>query len=509
MSEALLVEPPLQELLRPTVTPEMGFQSYSVLGGEKAQRTSQKNAFLAGSSCLPQLDYPELFSTNFDGMIRSLDDILDRSGEAVSPEAHDAIWNSTAYRMAELHLMKSYKQILINRTLLPRTRFQQLVLHTQDQNEQLYGRPEQSVDQAIHAEIWTQIHTKEFEGDIAATLLADITHGTELIIDDHHVLVPPFEQGGEVRLPEIPSELLKVLKDLMYEKNGDLYQMIQEYWDKEISDRPEDTRYFTNEEVATIFERAVEMRDPEGASGVRVIRNEQSTALSWETPEMAVSVGMMRSYKTNPIASPESMFAKVCHEFVVHGGRAIEGGKSDIPVLGTGLFEEADPGEMTDYLSFEEGLAGFIEHAIDGEQREWVVFDMERTLALSLAYKGLNFRQVSETLWRVRALMQAKNGVPLTQMDVDKARAAAYDSTVRIFRGTPTEMERTKPDGTHIILTYNKDLAYLKGKLQMIEFWSRYKNSSELPEIMDCIFSAKIDPLNHRMLRLARAAKRP
>jgi hypothetical protein len=120
------------------------------------------------------------------------------------------------------------------------------------------------------------------------------------------------------------------------------------------------------------------------------------------------------------------------HEYGVHGARAVSGGKSKLPTLGTGLFTEADEGENVDYLTFEEGLATTCEKIINPKKQKWASLDIEKTIAISLAMKGFDFRQSYEVLWRIRSLTLAKNGLDLEQETIEKAKRNAYASLERV-----------------------------------------------------------------------------
>ncbi len=95
--------------------------------------------------------------------------------------------------------------------------------------------------------------------------------------------------------------------------------------------------------------------------------------------------------------------------------------------------------------------------------------------------------------------MLAKDGQQTTEDAIETAKRNTYMTCERIFRGTPTQMTRILEDGTKRILTYNKDLAYLSGKIIASHF---IETASD--EDFDLSFTAKIDPTNHRQLELAK-----
>lgn len=489
---------PLAEILNPRVTPEMGFQSYESIAGDGDIREQQKAAFLAGEILNPITDYPKLNVQELQQGIRKLNEILSIANDQSDPEVRSAVWDSAAYRMAEMYWLLSCEKIINTYHQHSDEEIDLMVTRTQELNEQLYGRPETDISDSVVSEVWSQIDTKEFSGD-AAKIKQELESGTIVDITGQKIVVEALQRTGNERLPQFPKEMLAVLKEKLYTDNQDIVDLIQDYWENYVQQRPETERELTPRDMFSIFKTVHASRDPENKSGVDVILDPSATVLSWETPLMAVKIGGRRP----TIDDPTTALAKVFHEYVVHGGRSVNGSQTNLPVLGSGLFTEADPGEMSDYLTFEEGFAGMCEVAISNEKIEWKPVDIEKPLALALAYEGRDFRQTYEILWRARVLMVAKSGVEPSSDTIDKAKRNSYESALRVFRGTPTEMPRRNANGEPRILTYNKDLAYLKGKLQVVEFWKRYGAD---PEMLDLVFKAKFDPMNRRQLAIVKKA---
>ncbi|MFS8117957.1 MAG: hypothetical protein ACMG55_05630, partial [Microcoleus sp.] len=288
------------------------------------------------------------------------------------------------------------------------------------------------------------------------------------------IKIDALQRTESGKLARIPQELLTALKEKLYADNADIVDLVQSYWDDIIQKRPEGKRVFMPDDMFNVFTSVHALRDPENKSGVDVVMDPSATALSWETKLMAVKIAGRRS----PISNPTEMLGKVLHEYIVHGGRSISGSQTDLPVLGTGLFTEA---------------------AISEENESWEPLSTEKPLAIAFAYEGRDFRQTYETLWRTRVLMLAKSSKEPSVDMIARAQRNSYGSAVRVFRGTPTELPRQSEDGSPRVLTYNKDLAYLKGKLQVIELWKRYGDD---PEMLDLVFKAKFDPLNKRQLAI-------
>ncbi len=493
MSEKLKPNIDLKEILNPRNTPELGFQSYEMLGGDKKVRESQRDLFLAGGTENPTLDYPKLDEQKLNAGIANLERILSLADTLPEPQ-RSAVWDSAAYRMAEMYWLKSIININTAYQDGNLENIEELIKESQKLNEELYGSPSETEEKQILGEIFSQILSKDLS-ESNQLILKEIISGFEVIIGEDIVTVPGLELDTGDRLPAISVVALDRLKDKIELEFADILPVIDKYFEDIVSKRPESERVFTPADIYEVFVLAHQIRDPKNESGVQIRFNEDATALSWDTPTMSVIIGGRRA----PISSITEMKAKVVHEYGVHGGRAVFGISTDLPVLGTGIYSESDPDEQADYLTFEEGLASTCEKAIHRKSEKWTSLDVERTLAVALANKGYDFRQVYETLFRLRILMTAKDGQDLSAEFLEKAKRNAYTTCERIFRGTPTSMPRTGKNGNPIVMSFNKDLAYLTGKLIAMDF---IDTASE--QDFDLSFKVKIDPTNQKQLELAK-----
>ena len=488
------IEPSILEILNPHDTPELGFQSYEMLQGNADARAAQMHAFMTDSARNPELDYPRLDTRELQRGINALHDILDISQDQDNHAVRDAVWDSASYRMAEMYWLMSAARLIERAEDVSNPDLDTLARQTQHLNEALYGTPEKEIVKSIRSEIWAQIDAKELHGT-AATIKRELEHGTQVVVEHETVQVPALKRSRSQRLETIPPGFLADLKELLFKENADIVQLVEGYWETVIARRPESKQVFTPEDMLELFTKAHALRDPDNDSGVKVMYDPHATTLSWETPLMAVKVAGKRKNITNK----ETMLAKIFHEYVVHGGRAIQGSRTELPVLGSGLFTEAEPGESSDYLTFEEGLATACELAVTADEHSWDISMLDKYLAISLAYEGQDFRQVYETLWRTKALMDLKDGDDIEEAAIIKAQKSAYTATLRVFRGTPTAMPRRTADGELRIVTFNKDLAYLKGKLLIVEFAKQYGDN---PAMLQLAFRAKSDLLNARQRSL-------
>ena len=284
-------------------------------------------------------------------------------------------------------------------------------------------------------------------------------------------------------LPTFEDEALYWAGEIVMEDYANIEDCVQTFWNNKVEMNGEDWEANPTE-IAEAFEDVLQLIDPEGEAGISIKIDENGKSLAWSTPEMAVKVGKERA----SIKSPEVLFQKILHELVIHGGRAIEGLKSDLPILGTGLYTETDP---SDYLTFEEGFATVLETAISGKKQKWTPAFLSKYIGLNVAEKGGDFRAAYETEWRYRVLMQLKDDQDPSDEFINKQKRLAYNSCIRIYRGTPTNISEDYPEVKPI--TFPKDQAYLKGKLLAIDYLKSLHESDDKSSFRD-IFKAKYDP---------------
>lgn len=491
MSE-LLRQLPLKEVLRPDVTPEMGFQSYEMLSGHTEQRKQQEKDFLSGGLTNPHLDYPNIEADVLHKKIQKLEGILARAHEHPDKVAAGAIWDSASYRMAEMYWLLEAKRLNEFSSNPDSNAFKLSASRYQELNEQLYGTPEKEVSQKAFGEVLAQAEAKDLHpGGVG--LLNELKYGFTYDSAEGKKHIRGINELADGRLPEINRAKLAVLREVLFEDFADIKELVDAYWREVLAQRGpnKDGKIgFDVYDMQNLFLAARDMRDPENEARISVQINPESTQLAWDTPTMSVVIGGQRSV----IEEKDDMFAKIVHEYGKHGLSAVLGLKSSLPVLGTGLYTAADSGERSDYLTFEEGWASLCEIAVNDSPEQWKPVHVSRYIAAVLAYEGADFRESFEINWRARVLMSLKSGEQPTEALIDKEKKQAYISTVRIRRGTPTDLQ------TDQVLTYNKDLAYLHGKLDALRFLDMVGDNKDL--IRSCGYS-KHDPFNKRQKYLA------
>jgi len=482
----------IMEILNPQNTPEMGFESYKMLGGKKETREQLRGDFFKGIIRNPGLDYPRLNEAELDLGIRSLWHVMAMS-EGLEDEIKDTAWNSAAYRAADMYWLKSliYLQEVAQRGT--ETQIQVAAKQHQELNEELFGVPSQEQTEAIIGEVFTQTSEKQLTPS-NQQLYEDLLHGFKVDIDSTDtVTVPPLAIGFRERLPTLSEDGIEKVGEIIKEDFPFILDIVNDYYETVINAKPEEERAFAAKDMFEIF-NLIKSVDTSPISQAKIIMDPDVAPMSWDTERGAVIVGG----RHEPVVDKNKMIGKIFHEYAVHAGRSLKGAQSEFPTLGTGIFTEPDAKNNADYLTFEEGFAYICEMAIKGGQQKWIPKDFEKTLAISLAYKGYDFRQVYETLIRLRVLMLSKNGEDLPDKSQAKAQRDTYRNVERIFRGTPADLARINPDGSLRVLTYNKDLAYLNGAIKAIKFIESADEAA-----IRRAFRGKYDPTNPKQLALA------
>ncbi|MDO4870637.1 MAG: DUF1704 domain-containing protein [Candidatus Saccharibacteria bacterium] len=459
---------------------ELAFQSYEQFNNDADQ---QKASFISGKSYNPSLDYPVFTQPDYlSTEVQNLSLAANQIAEIEPDEFKKDILNNTIqYRLAEIGFVQTLAKIDQLIKTGQSGAVADLAERARDLNEQLYGRPQPELVDAILNQIWNKINAKNLS-DSAQTIYNELKNG--FYFGQHFVAGLPVSKNPQARLPEFDDDpSLAWAGEYILDQNADLEALVRELWEQKVDEFGDDY-VATSLEIKEFFENALRLRDPEGVSGVKVIFDADAEALSWNSAELAVVVGGKRS----PIKNAEEMFTKVLHEFGVHGQRAINGFKTDLPILGSGLFTNTP---RADYLTFEEGLATMLEASVKNEKTNWTPANMGLYLNVALAEAGHDFREVYELSWRYRVLFGLKDGEELTAERIDKQKNLAYKAAVRVFRGTPTDLASTNPEIRP--LTYNKDLAYLNGRVDVINYFRQVWQDGDAAKL-DELFIAKFDP---------------
>lgn len=470
----------IETFVDPRSLPEMGFQSYEML---KNDATTQKATFLANEMRNPELTYPHLSSlAKMDNGILRLHDAIERVKHTEPDDEKGEITvSSLEFRMAEMEYIKLLGRLdFVNKEDGPIEEIVELTEEARALGEQLYGVPDGTLYHAALGEVWSQLDSKSLSTS-AQYLYDDLSKG--FLWEGKDISPLPRPDSVEA-LPDFNNPAIKWAGEIILANNADLEAYFRTFWEQKVAENgPDYTAH--PPDIAEAYQGAFGLIDPENEASIDVILDPEASALSWESPLMAVKVGGKRA----PIRTAEELFHKFLHEGKGHGGRAINGLKTGLPVLGTGLYTNTP---RADYLTFEEGFCTTIEEAVSGSEPRWSGANMGHYINIALASEGGDFRSVFETAWRYRLLMKLEDEQDVGEKMIEKEQKLAYTALVRIFRGTPTALQERHPDTT-TPLTFNKDLAYLNGRVLAMNHISELYQGRDEDGLMQ-LFQAKYDP---------------
>lgn len=463
---------------------EMGFQSYELIAGEGEQRDVAKKAFMAGEVRNPTLDYPLLDDDELNRMIHQLEPVLDISQRFEDETLGEVVWNSASYRMAEMYWLLEAKRLNEAASINPRSdEFKLSAARYQEANEQLYDRPEHETTEKVYGEIIAQAGAKNLHPEVRG-IYDQLINGVTVYLENTQAHMPGIGAEHHERLPQDVKEKLDELREVLEEEFSDAINIVNDYWANKVAVRDEENPGFEVDDMVHVFTKVRDFYDPENFAGITIRINPNSSGLAWDTPSMSIVIGGKRGKITNPSA----MIAAVIHEYGVHGLRALNGKKSGVPALNSGMYSDAQPGERSDYLTFEEGFATLCGMSMDDDFADWSPMYLAYYFGISSAYEGCDFRQAYERMWRMAAVMDAKDDEPLSDKTLARLKRWAYTCCIRIFRGTPTQLAGGP------VLTFNKDLAYLNGKLDALRYLDEHKGDRQA---ITRLFLGKFDPNNH------------
>ena len=471
----------LAELINPVNLPEAAFQSYEEF---KNNATDQKDAFISSEIDNPDLNYSKFKDiSNLDkGILKLANTVKTVETLNLKPDYENATKSSLEFRMAEMEYVKLLARIdFVAHESADQDVLRELTEEAKSLNEALYGAPKQEIVDAALNEIFTRVDNKVLSPS-AQKIYDELNNG--FMWKDEQIAPLSRSSDTEAKLPSFEDESLAWAGEHIVEKNAHLHALVESFWQSKVEEYG-DSYTCASDDIEEAFDHALSLLDPERKSGISVVMDPEATALSWDSATLSVKIGAKRK----AIVNSEVLFEKILHELQVHGGRAINGLKTDLPVLGTGLFTETS---RPDYLTFEEGFATTIEEVVSGERPEWGANKLTYYLNIALAKEGRNFRSVFETAWRYQLLMGVKDNAEVTGDMIQKQKSLAYGRCVRIFRGTQTDLG----DKFDIqSMTYNKDLAYLEGRVIAMDYISKLYETKDM-DGLDRLFMAKYDPTN-------------
>lgn len=473
--------PSVKEILNVKNLPEMAFQSYEML---KNNAVELKNDFFDGKFRNPKLEYSKFGSP--DGLSVQLQHLEDATAscnqfsEELGPDGIGAIETTLGFRANEMRLIELFATLneAVERGI-SQAQVEDIVIETRNLNERLYGKANPEILKSSLGQVWQNIDGKTLS-ESAKNIYLELENG--FTWGDTQISGLPKPEGHN-QLPDFNHPSLAWAGEIILNETASIGVAIHEIWDQKVEEFGDD--YAAGpEDIVEMFEAALQLMDPTGEAGVGVELDPGASALSWDSSTMSIKVGDKRK----AIESAEMVYKKFLHEGFIHGGRAISGIKTELPVLGTGLFTNT---ERADYLTFEEGLATTVEEAVSGVEPKWDSTKLGHYINIWLASQGNDFRSVFETAWRYRLLDQLKDNQEVDDALIAKHKSAAYTACVRIFRGTPTNLSEQYPGISPI--TYSKDLAYLNGRVIAMDYLADLHETQDEAGLMR-LMSAKFDP---------------
>jgi hypothetical protein len=433
-------------------TPEVaGYQSYESLVNNNG---ALKAEFIAASAGNLNLAYKR-----FKGV--ELEELVDLAHQSeatlvtlIGSERDDkveALFDALEYRESEMFMV--WLATKMNDESLPPAERAEAANWFKEANEALYGVPENGTFSAI-------ARTR-----LQPYMQADYTHDPEArqLQEELRERVGYIEDEGK-QLAETSPEGRERFAALIHEKFDSILEHIQPRYEPGPNGELVE-KLFTPEEMAEAIRVAL---DKIGATELgwrcEIIPEKELMAVS--AHQKLVEVGENRE----PAGAAE-LRAKVAHEVGVHAWRSANAEKAG--------WVSAAYGQQK-YLDFEESFANAVGEVYWGA--ESAAAPQYRYLAFGLAY-GLDgheprdMRDTYEVMWRTIALDSRKGGA----LDVAKAKNTAFIQTLRLFRGTPTDVPG---------LTYNKDLAYVVGDEKV----RPVIDLIETPEDLELFFAGKLDP---------------
>lgn len=473
----------IEEIINPNNLPEAGFQSYAELVNNSSD---QRDDFIDGYFRNPHFEHYRLHDVSVldKGILELAKACEEATNLEENPVFRRAIDSSLGFRMAEMEYVKLLSRL---ESLHHKGSHNEELSEVQEQARQLghelYGRPKPEIRDAALNELWSILDNKNYHST-AQIFYNDLKYG--FMWHDQQIPAMPQAEDSDIRLPRFNNnQALEWAGEQIIEQNADIQALVYEFWNQKVAEYGEGYVCYPND-IVEAFQAVINLRDPDHVSGITVSLMEDKTALSWESSEMAVIVGGKRA----PIKTSDELFRKVLHEFGVHGQRSVNGLKTKLPVLGMGLFTNTP---RPDYLTFEEGLATTVEEMIGDAVPKWTVVKLGHYINISLAEHGADFRAVFETAWRYRLLAKLKNNQEVTEEMISKEQRLAYGACVRIFRGTQPDMVDKKPDVAP--LTFNKDLAYLEGRVLAMQYLESLYANQDVNGVAR-LFAGKYDPTN-------------
>ena len=373
-----------------------------------ANADEQRELFMSQGVRNPNNEYAKLAEIDFDARRTQIKEIQTKilEHEDLNPKYVEAY-----EQFVQAFLEKTDFMDLVNQFKQTGDTDEKNVLSAEimKKNVEIYGEPDEATYRSLVAEKIAKISAKE------------LSESGVTMRDELFELLGTHDSTETTRFR--PSEETVAW---MHEVSNSLYGGM-------LSHIPEgDT--FQDEQIKSTFEAILTEEFGDSAKDW-VVAIEDATAINVKPAEKRIVVPAGRE------VSADSLRKLIGHEIGIHLLRYAMGAQTDLPPFKRGL---------SDYYDTEEGLGSVMEQSLNGEYKE---AGIDHYITAGLGYHDkLDFRDVFEAKWRLSVLNTTK-GDP-TEAAIEKAKKAAYKSTMRSFRGTDT-------------MPWFKDLSYYNGAAEI------------------------------------------
>ncbi len=414
------------------------FQAHEYFEGDKAVRAAEKETFLSGEVENPQLDYPKLDRE----VIASREQVLlGLKSEIIADEENSVVRQVYRWRinekLAELRLMRA----AIDGDMKRFKRY----------TEFIYGAPSEE--------------------------LAQYT------INEAHELLEKGLNSENQRAKELSQELGLLLppqKNTFINRPGEGAQRVvtentqEEFSSLVVISEKEKGEKFSTEEIQREFERA--LREIAADGWIAMINRGSSAAVNTSQEEREVKIPEAKEIKLG-----KTLKGLLVHEVGTHVKRRVNGERTRLKLLSLGLDR---------YEGGEEGVARMREEAVKGKLEEFagINYYLAGTLASGTLDQPRDFRKTFEIIVRYFELQNILKGKSTSEESRNKAQTSAWNTCVRMFRGTDT-----KTPGVF----FTKDLIYREGNIAVWDTVTKNIPGTNTPEMMRWSVG-KYDPSNDR-----------
>ena len=430
---------------------EGGESQITMYTGSKERSMNERKKFLGGEVSNPTFDYPNI---QIEALDQAENQLLQLKNELLSNEQNEVIQKVYLWKINErigsVRMIKVTKEIelLVAQDSNPDDPVLQNKLRRfQRYTEYLHGKP--SVDVFAYS-------VNSLRGPVIESQdTIDPLYKT--VAQEFLDLVPEWKQSYQ-QPEQLTDEILDHARGVTRSQVGHIINI----------DNPKDV--YDPEDIKSIFENSLHKM---GAVGWTVVLHpvQRFMSINQTKKEVRIPAHTSQGY------THERLQALIAHELGTHVQRRLNGERSKLALLSTGLDR---------YSAGEEGVATVREQSISGDfsTDRW----LERHLAIGMTV-GLDgvkrdFREIFEIMWRYYYLDLRRNGRDHTEA-LSIARNKSYDRCVRTFRGT---------GGGSKGYCYTKDIDYAEGNIGV---WSLI---GKKPDEMMKFSLGKYDPTNERHL---------